>query len=329
MEIIDSHTHIGEFGQWKCSCETLIACMKRFGVSQGIVSTLSGNEFNYELNLIKTNKDQIAINDKLLQKIKTYEGKLKALFWIRPYSENADIKLENVSFKYNTQDVLSNVDMVIPKGKVTAIVGPSGSGKTTILSLLERLYVPQGGKIKFGDTEVESINLDEWRNATGYIQQNSPLLSGTIRDNITYGMNRDVKDEEVFRAAKLANAYDFIMKLPEGFDTNIGQLGGKLSGGERQRIALTRMIIKDPDYLLLDEATSSLDAENESQVQAALDNIMKGKTAVVVAHNMKTVVNADNIIVLDGGKVQASGKHDELYKKNNLYKQYFDLQFNN
>ena len=221
-----------------------------------------------------------------------------------------DIAFENVSFRYDDKDVIQNVSVIIPKGKVTAIVGPSGAGKT-----------------RFGDTPVEKIHLDQWRGAMGYIQQASPLLSGTIRDNIVYGLNRPAKDEEVVKAAKTANAYDFIMELPDGFDTDIGQLGGKLSGGERQRIAIARMIIKDPDYLLLDEATSSLDAENEAEVQAALSAVMAGRTAVVVAHNLRTVVNADNIIVMDQGRIQATGTHQSLYGSNELYTRYFDLQF--
>lgn len=238
-----------------------------------------------------------------------------------------DIAFENVSFRYGDKDVIQNVSVIIPKGKVTAIVGPSGAGKTTLLSLLERLYTPNAGQIKFGETPVEKIHLDQWRGAMGYIQQASPLLSGTIRDNIVYGLNRPAKDEEVVKAAKMARAYDFIMELPAGFDTDVGQLGGKLSGGERQRIAIARMIIKDPDYLLLDEATSNLDAENEAEIQAALGGLMTGRTAVVVAHNLRTVVNADNIIVMDQGRVQATGDHRSLYGSNELYTRYFDLQF--
>lgn len=240
---------------------------------------------------------------------------------------DADIAFEDVSFRYGDRDVIQNVSVIIPKGKVTAIVGPSGAGKTTMLSLLERLYTPNGGQVKFGDTPVEKIHLDQWRGAMGYIQQASPLLSGTIRDNIVYGLNREAKDEEVIAAAKKARAYDFITKLPQGFDTDVGQLGGKLSGGERQRIAIARMIIKDPDYLLLDEATSNLDAENETEVQAALNGMMEGRTAVVVAHNLRTVVSADNIIVMDQGRIQATGTHQSLYGSNELYTKYFDLQF--
>lgn len=240
---------------------------------------------------------------------------------------DADIAFQDVSFRYEDKDVIQNVSVIIPKGKVTAIVGPSGAGKTTMLSLLERLYAPNGGEIRFGDTPAEKIHLDQWRGAMGYIQQNSPLLSGTIRDNIVYGLAREAKDEEVIAAAKKARAYDFIMKLPQGFDTDIGQLGGKLSGGERQRIAIARMIIKSPDFLLLDEATSSLDAENETEVQAALSGMMEGRTAVVVAHNLRTVVNADQIIVMDQGRIQATGTHQSLYGSNELYTKYFDLQF--
>ncbi len=240
---------------------------------------------------------------------------------------DSDIAFDDVTFRYEDRDVIENVSIIIPRGKVTAIVGPSGAGKTTLLSLLERLYTPNGGQLKFGDTPAEKIHLDQWRGATGYIQQNSPLLSGTIRDNIVYGLDRPAKDEEVIAAAKRANAYDFIMKLPEGFNTDIGQLGGKLSGGERQRIAIARMIIKDPDYLFLDEATSNLDAENEAAVQTALNQVMEGKTAVVVAHNLRTVVNADQIVVMDQGRIQAVGTHQSLYGSNELYTKYFDLQF--
>ncbi len=240
---------------------------------------------------------------------------------------DADIVFDDVSFRYEDQEVLKNVSFTIPKGKVTAIVGPSGAGKTTLLSLLERLYTPNEGEIRFGSTPVEKIHLDQWRGAIGYIQQNSPLLSGTVRDNIVYGLTRPATDEEVIKAAKMANAYDFIMKLPDGFDTQVGQMGGKLSGGQRQRIAIARMIIKNPDCLLLDEATSSLDAENETEVQAALNSVMAGRTAVVVAHNLRTVVNADQIVVMAQGCVQAVGTHQSLYGSNQLYTKYFDLQF--
>lgn len=239
-----------------------------------------------------------------------------------------DIIFEGVSFNYDQRKVLSNLNFKIPKGEVTAIIGPSGSGKTTILNIIERFYEPSAGKISFGDVPIEDINLDEWRNAIGYVAQNSSLLQGSIRDNITYGLHREATEEEIIRAAKLANAHDFIMKLPDGYNTNVGEFGSKLSGGERQRIAIARTVIKDPDYLLLDEATSNLDSHNEAEVQEALNNLMEGRTTIVVAHNIQTVKNAHNIIVLDGGQIRDIGKHDELYgKKESLYRKYFDLQF--
>ena len=240
---------------------------------------------------------------------------------------DADIVFDDVSFRYGDKDVLSHVTLTIPQGKTTAIVGPSGAGKTTILSLLERLYTPTGGTIRFGGTPIEKIHLDEWRRAMGYIQQSSPLVTGTIRDNIVYGLDQEPSQESVQAAAELANAAGFIGALPDGYDTHIGQLGCKLSGGERQRVALARMIIKRPSYLLLDEATASLDAENAAAVQKALRQITAGKTAVIVAHDLRTVRYADHIIVLDRGKVLSSGTHDTLYEDCALYRRYCDLMF--
>jgi len=239
---------------------------------------------------------------------------------------DSDISFKNVSFAYAEKEVLNALNFIIPKGKVTAIVGPSGSGKTTIFNLLERFYKPAGGSITFGNVPVEDIHLDEWRKAIGYVPQNSPLLSGTIRENICYGVSREVSEAEIIRAAKLANAYDFIQELPGKFDAEVGEVGGKLSGGERQRIAIARTIIRDPDYLLLDEATCSLDARAEQEVQKGLKNLMKGRTTIVIAHNMRTIMDSDQIIVLSNGTVNGVGKHGELYKNNAIYRQYVDLQ---
>ncbi len=240
---------------------------------------------------------------------------------------DADISLENVSFSYGDgEKVLDDVSMTFPKGKVTAIVGPSGSGKTTVLKLLERLYQPDDGKIMFGDVEAETIHLNEWRAAFGMVPQSSPLLFGTVRDNITYGVDENVSDEALKTAMDAANVTELVDKMPQGLDTDVGDVGSKLSGGEKQRIALARMMIRDPEYLLLDEATSSLDALNESHVVSALGQLMQGRTTVVVAHNLRTVENADNIIFLENGKVTGTGTHKELYESNATYKQYVDLQ---
>lgn len=238
---------------------------------------------------------------------------------------DGDIVFDNVSFGYGEKEVLSHVSFTIPQGKTTAIVGPSGAGKTTILSLLERLYTPNEGEIRFGDTPIEKIHLDEWRRAMGYIQQDSPLITGTIRENIAYGLDKEPSKEGMEQAAGLANAADFIDRQSEGFDTDIGLMGAKLSGGERQRIALARMLIKEPSYLLLDEATANLDAENAAAVQKSIAQITKGKTAVIVAHDIKTVRRADRIVVLDKGQVQDIGSHEELYNRCSLYRRYCEL----
>lgn len=237
-----------------------------------------------------------------------------------------DIEFKNVSFSYGEKEILSKLNFTIPKGKVTAIVGQNGAGKTTIFNLIERFYTPESGEVLFGDIPVEKINLDEWRKAFGYVSQNSPLLSGTIRENITYGVNHDISEEEIIKAAKLANAYDFIEEFPEKFDTEVGEIGGKLSGGQRQRIAIARAIIKNPDYLLLDEATCNLDAYSDKLVEEALHNLMKGRTTLVIAHNMRTIEDSDQIIVIDNGKVKGSGKHKELYENNEIYHKFVDLQ---
>ena len=237
-----------------------------------------------------------------------------------------DIHFKNVSFSYNESKILDDVSFTIPQGKITAIVGVSGAGKTTILNLLERFYQPTSGEIYFGDTPIEDIHLDEWRSAFGYIQQNSPLLSCSIRDNICFGLNKVVSDQELVDVTKKANAYDFIMDLEDGFDSEVGEVGSKLSGGQRQRIAIARTLINDPDYLLLDEATSNLDSKNTSDVQKAISNMIKGRTTIVVTHRMKEIRNADNIIVIDNGKVSSCGTHQQLYGNDEVYTNFCDLQ---
>ncbi len=243
--------------------------------------------------------------------------------------DEADIIFDDVSFRYQDKDVLSHVSFTIPHGKTTAIVGPSGAGKTTVLNLLERLYQPNGGTIRFGDIPVEQINLGDWRRAMGYIQQDSPLISGTVRDNIGYGLDSTPSQEGVEEAAALANAAGFIETLPDGYDTDLGQMGGKLSGGERQRVALARMIITQPNYLLLDEATANLDAENANAIHKALRQVSVGRTSVIVAHDINTVLNADHIIVMDNGQVQAAGNRDEVYQNSPIFRRYCDLLASN
>lgn len=240
--------------------------------------------------------------------------------------ENGDIRLENVTFAYDEKPILKNLDITIPERKVTAIIGPSGGGKTTIFNILERFYEPNAGKVMLGDTPAEDINLNDWREKFGYVSQNSPILSGTIRDNILYGVRRDVTDEEVEVAASLADALEFISRFPDGLDTEVGENGSKLSGGQRQRVALARAFIIDPEYLLLDEATSSLDSTSELNVQEGLDVLMEGRTTIVIAHNLTTITRADQIIVLDDGEIKAVGSHNSLMKEDGLYRDLIRIQ---
>ncbi|WP_217587137.1 ABC transporter ATP-binding protein [Lentibacillus saliphilus] len=239
---------------------------------------------------------------------------------------SGDITFENVSFSYGEKNVLSHINLTIPEGKTTAIVGPSGSGKTTIFSLIERLYEPNVGRVMIGDTPAEDIHLDEWRQSIAYVSQSAPLLSGTIRDNITYGIRDDMSDEEVINAAKLAAAYEFIEEFPDGLDTEVGEFGSRLSGGQRQRLAIARAFIMNPDYLLLDEATSNLDARSEHLVHQALQKLMRGRTTIMISHDLKDIGHVHQVILVDQGKIVGTGNHKDLMGESDLYQKLVDIQ---
>lgn len=217
------------------------------------------------------------------------------------------ITFENVDFSYGETPVIRGLSCVIPKHSVTAIVGNNGAGKTTLFKLLERMYEPDSGRILFGECDAAEINLKSWRGAFALVSQDRPLLSGTIRDNITYGCTRAVTDEELESATKLSGIWELVCSLPKGFDTEVEANGANFSGGQRQCMAIARAIVRNPDYLLLDEATSNLDAQSERQVTEALDNLMKGRTTIMIAHSLSAISHADNIIVLRNGSVEASG----------------------
>lgn len=234
-----------------------------------------------------------------------------------------DLTLNNVTFRYTPESkiILNDISFKIPKNKVTAIVGESGSGKTTLLKILMRFYVPQEGSIKFGATNLESLNLKSWRDYCGAVMQEGYLFNDTIAKNIAFGMdNYDL--ESVLSSARIANIHDFVSELPLGYETVIGAEGTQISSGQKQRLLIARAIYKDPKLLIFDEATSSLDTINERIIVERLNRIFKNKTVVVVAHRLSTVKNADNIIVLDKGKIIESGSHSELIANK---KEYFNL----
>ncbi len=240
---------------------------------------------------------------------------------------DADLKVEHVNYSYNEKDIiLHDINFTIQSGKVTAIVGPSGSGKTTLFSLFERYYQPNSGRITIGDKSINDFSLTSWRSHIGYVSQESPIVSGTIRDNICYGLMREVTDEEIQNVAKMAYADQFIADLPNGYSTEVGERGMKLSGGQRQRIAIARAFLRNPEILMLDEATSSLDSKSEKVVQQALNDLMNGRTTIVIAHRLSTVIDSDQIIFLEKGKITGSGTHAELYQSHPLYKEFADQQ---
>ena len=240
---------------------------------------------------------------------------------------NQPITVERLHYSYNNGDsVLNDINFSIDAGKVTAIVGPSGSGKTTLFSLLERYYQPQQGTICLGEEPINEFSLYSWRSQIGYVSQESPIVAGTIRDNICYGMDKQVDEDDLIRVAKMAYADQFIAELPNGYDTEVGERGIKLSGGQRQRIAIARAFLRDPKLLMLDEATSSLDSKSEQVVQQALQNLMKGRTTLVIAHRLSTVIDSDQIIFLDKGKITGSGTHEQLVQTHSLYREFAEQQ---
>lgn len=239
------------------------------------------------------------------------------------------VAFEHVSFAYKQDEpVLSDVSFQTRAGQLTAIVGPSGAGKTTIASLLMRFYDPQSGHIVIDGVDIKTVTLDSLRNQIGVVPQETVLFNGNIYENILYG-RLDATYEEVIDAAKVANAHDFIMQMPEGYDTPIGERGAKLSGGQRQRIAIARAVLKDPRILVLDEATSALDTESEKLVQDALDKLMVGRTSFVIAHRLSTIQRADTILVMQKGRIVEQGTHSELVAKGGLYGHLYQTQFGN
>ena len=235
------------------------------------------------------------------------------------------ITLNNVTFAYAEQLVLTNFSLEVPKGKTVALVGQSGSGKSTIANLITRFYDVNQGAILIDGVDVKDMQTASLRKLIGVVSQDSILFNDTIKNNLLIG-KPDATDEELITAAKIANAYEFINDLPEGFDTNIGDAGSKLSGGQKQRLSIARAVLKNPPIMVLDEATSALDTESERLVQNALENMMKHRTSIVIAHRLSTIQNADLIVVMQKGRIVEQGTHTELIQKNGMYKRLVEMQ---
>ena len=237
------------------------------------------------------------------------------------------VSFEHVTFSYNAGDeILHDLSFTAKPGQAIGLVGPSGAGKSTVASLLPRFYDCDKGMIRIDGTDIRHVTLASLRNQVGIVPQETILFNGSVYDNILYG-RLDATKEEIEAAAKAANAHDFIMELPEGYNTMLGDRGVNISGGQRQRIAIARAILKDPRILVLDEATSALDTESERVVQEALNRLMVGRTSIIIAHRLSTIKNADRIIVLDKGKLAESGTHEELMAKNGLYAHLYQIQY--
>lgn len=240
---------------------------------------------------------------------------------------NGVVAFKDVSFSYrDNEPVLNKVNLEASIGEIIAIVGPSGSGKSTLLNLLLRFYDPDSGSIEIDGIDIRNISFKDLRSLVGIVTQETILFNDTVRNNIAYG-RIDATDEDIIHAAKLANAHDFIMSLPQKYDTFIGERGTKLSGGQKQRLSIARAVLKNPEILILDEATSALDTESERLVQGAMDNLMQDRTVFVVAHRLSTIKHADRIMVLEKGEVVQLGHHGELVEKDGLYKKLYELQF--
>ena len=253
-----------------------------------------------------------------------------------PLSQNAGIDLSSaklafrrVTFNYDSSPstpAIQNFSLIIEPGQVVAVVGPSGAGKSTLFDLIQRFYDPGSGEISIGGMSLKDFKLDDLRQRIGVVRQQLTIFSGTVQHNIAYGLP-SANQNEIEAAAKAAQAHDFITSLPNGYKTDIGEQGGALSGGQCQRIAIARVFLKDPDILLLDEATSSLDAESEHGITRALSKLMKGRTTLIIAHRLATVMHADKIVLVDNGQMIGEGTHEQLISQSPLYRRLSALQF--
>ena len=240
-------------------------------------------------------------------------------------SFESELKFENLSFAYDDKEVLTHINLSIPKGKTIALVGPSGGGKSTMADLLPRFYDAKSGSVTIDGEDIRNVKIRDLRGLMGIVSQQSILFNDSVFNNIALGVENPTI-EKVQEAAKIANAHEFIEKLPEGYQTNIGDGGGKLSGGQKQRLSIARAVLKNPPIMILDEATSALDTESEKLVQDALFKLMQNRTSIVIAHRLSTIQNADEIVVIKNGQIFEQGNHANLIQQNGVYKKLIDLQ---
>lgn len=262
---------------------------KAYGAAERVFQVLDDNRF------IKSNEDDASLEN---------------------FSTSIDFN--NVSFRYDNEDVIKNLSLIIKKGETVALVGQSGSGKSTIANLISRFYDTSEGEIRVDGENIKEVNLKSLRKLIGLVTQDSILFNDSIKNNLLIG-KENATDQEIIQALKIANAWEFVKELPKTIENNIGDSGNKLSGGQKQRLSIARAVLKNPPIMILDEATSALDSESENLVQIALDNVMKNKTSLVIAHRLSTIQKADNILVLDKGKIIESGKHKDLMDKGGIY----------
>jgi subfamily B ATP-binding cassette protein MsbA len=275
-----------------------------------------------------TVQSAIAASERIFEIIDTNNDILENDGTIECDAKGKDITFENVSFAYNAEDgdVLKGINLTVKSGSTVALVGASGAGKSTIASIIPRFYDIREGSVKIGSTDIRDFKVHSLRRNIGIVSQDTFLFNTSLRENIAYGTGEDDM-EKIRAAADSAFALQFIEELEEGFDTLAGQRGDRLSGGQKQRVTIARALLSNPPLLILDEATSALDTESERMVQQALTNLMKGRTSIVIAHRLSTILNADMIVVLENGEIQATGTHDELLKKSEIYARLCELQF--
>ncbi|QWH20763.1 ABC transporter ATP-binding protein (plasmid) [Bacillus mycoides] len=306
-------------------------------VDQGLIS--SGELVAFLLYLFQIMSPFIQMNH-FLTSFQEAKGSMKRLFEILEEEEEVQVvtktcigsptqlEFKDVSFRYDEKEsVIEDISFKIKKGSLTALVGPSGSGKSTVFSLIERFYDPTNGDILLDDVSYKNIHVEEWRQKFSYVSQDTPIFSGTIRDNILYGKDDKVTDDKLIEIATFANAHEFIVGLSDGYNTQVGERGNQLSGGQKQRIAIARALMRDADFLLLDEATANLDSDSEKQVQKAINTLIHKQTTFVIAHRLSTIVHADQIIVLEDGRITGFGTHDELLSNHEYYQKVIKQQF--